>query len=84
MNLSNRRGAVLVLAALIMVAVFDILVIVVDISRIYVQKSELQTAADAGALAGVMELPKAPLPPWCKTALGPMGRQTRLWGKRFR
>ncbi len=56
MNLKSRRGAILVLAAFIMVAVLGVLVIVVDISRIYVQKNELQTAADASALAGTIEL----------------------------
>jgi hypothetical protein len=56
MNRDTRRGAVLVMAALLMVVVLSILVVVVDISRIYVLKSELQTGADAAALAGVMEL----------------------------
>jgi len=55
-RLSNRRGAILVLAAFLMVVVLGMLVVVVDMSRMYAQKNELQTAADAGALAGVMEL----------------------------
>lgn len=56
MKRRNRRGAILVLAAFMMVVVLSVLVVVVDFSRIYVQKNELQTAADAAALAGVMEL----------------------------
>lgn len=55
-RLRNRRGAILVLAAFVMVVVLGMLVVVVDISRMYTQKNELQTAADAGALAGVYEL----------------------------
>lgn len=56
MKRRDRRGAILVLAAFMMVVVLSVLVVVVDFSRIYVQKNELQTAADAAALAGVMEL----------------------------
>ncbi|MEO8193408.1 MAG: pilus assembly protein TadG-related protein [Gemmatimonadales bacterium] len=56
MKRKNRRGAVLVLAAFIMIVALSVLVIVVDISRVYVQKNELQTAADAAALAGAMEI----------------------------
>jgi len=55
MRLKNRKGAILVLAAFLMVVVLSMLVVVVDFSKIYVQKNELQTAADAAALAGVME-----------------------------
>lgn len=55
-RLRNRRGAVLFLAAFLMVVVLGMLVVVVDMSRMYTQKNELQTAADAGALAGVYEL----------------------------
>jgi len=57
-RLKNRRGAILVLAAFVMVVVLGMLVVVVDMSRIYTQKNELQTAADAGALAGVLEMIK--------------------------
>lgn len=55
MRMKNRKGAILVLAAFLMVVVLSMLVVVVDFSRIYVQKNELHTAADAAALAGVME-----------------------------
>src|SRR5687768_15220186 len=56
MRLKNRKGAILVLAAFLMAAVLGVLVVVVDFSRIYVQKTELQTAADAAALAGTREI----------------------------
>lgn len=44
------------LAAVLMVVVVLCAGVVVDMSRAYAQKNELQTAADAAALAGVMEL----------------------------
>jgi Flp pilus assembly protein TadG len=52
----NRRGVMLVVGAVFIVAALSFLAFVVDLSRIYVQKNELQTAADAAALAGVIEL----------------------------
>lgn len=55
-NRRSRRGAVLPLAAVLMVLVVLCAGVVVDMSRAYAQKNELQTAADAAALAGVMEL----------------------------
>lgn len=57
----NRRGAILVLAAFVMVVVLSMFVVVVDLSRIFVQRNELQTSVDAGALAGVLELYKNPV-----------------------
>jgi hypothetical protein len=52
----NRRGAMLVLASVLMVVMLGYLSFVVYLSRAYVQKNELQTAADAAALAGVIQL----------------------------
>lgn len=56
MRLKKRNGAILVLTAAIMVLVLSVLAVVADVSRMYVQKSDLQTAADAAALAGVVEI----------------------------
>lgn len=50
----NRRGAILVVVAFLSVALLTVLAVVVDMSRMYNQKNELQTAADAGALAGMI------------------------------
>lgn len=55
-EMKSRKGAVLVLAAFLMVAVLAIFVFVVDLSRVYLQKNELQTSTDAAALAGALEL----------------------------
>jgi Flp pilus assembly protein TadG len=51
----KRRGATLVLVALASVALLSFLAVVVDMSRMYNQKNELQTAADAAALAGIVQ-----------------------------
>lgn len=55
-RLKNRRGAVLVVTALSMVTLLMLLAFVVDIGRIYVERSELQVSADAGAHAGAIRL----------------------------
>jgi Flp pilus assembly protein TadG len=54
-RLKNRRGVGLVIVALVTTVVLTVLAVVVDMSRMYNQKNELQTAADAGALAGIVE-----------------------------
>lgn len=56
MRKKNRRGVALVLIAALMVGMLTFLAIVFNFSRIYAQKNELQTSADAAALAGVLEL----------------------------
>lgn len=56
----NRRGVMLLLAAIFIVVVLSFLAFVVDLTRIYVQKNELHTAADAASLAGVMEIATSP------------------------
>ncbi len=56
MRSRRRRGGILPLVAVLMVAVALCAGLVVDMSRAYAQKNELQTAADAAALSGVIEL----------------------------
>lgn len=52
----HQRGAVAVLTALCIVALVGILGFVVDLGMLYVRKTELQNAADAGALGGAKEI----------------------------
>lgn len=54
---SDRRGAVLVLAALLMIVVFAFTAFTIDVGYIALTKAELQNAADAAALGSCMELP---------------------------
>lgn len=50
---TNRRGIVLVLAALLLVGLLTICALTVDVGFMCVARSELQRTADAAALAGV-------------------------------
>jgi Flp pilus assembly protein TadG len=54
-RLRNRRGVTLLLVAMLAVTLLTCLAVVVDMSRMYNQKNDLQTAADAAALAGVIQ-----------------------------
>jgi len=52
----DESGAVLVIVALAMVALLSIAALVIDLGGLYSHDRDLQTAADAGALAGAQEL----------------------------
>src|SRR5215213_5037444 len=52
----HERGSILATAAIGMLAVLLAVGLGVDISRLYLSKTELQNAADAAALAGVSGL----------------------------
>jgi hypothetical protein len=54
-----RRGAVVVLLGIMIIALMALVAIAMDFSRLWALKNELQTAADAGAHAGAIQL----LPP---------------------
>lgn len=56
MTSQSRRGVVLPLVAFFIVVAAFLAALVVDFSRAYAQKNELQTMADAAAHAGVIEL----------------------------
>ena len=57
----QRRGAIVVLAAFLMVAMIAMVAFSVDIGALYVARSELQRAADSGALAAAAEMLEANL-----------------------
>lgn len=54
----NRRGAIAILAALMIVVTFAFVAFSIDFGYIAVTKSELQNAADAAALSGARTLPQ--------------------------
>jgi Flp pilus assembly protein TadG len=56
-QMTGRRGSVLVLAALLMVVVFACAALAVDLGYVALSKTQLQSAADASALAAALELP---------------------------
>lgn len=53
---TSEKGVATVLVAMSMVALMGMAALAVDIGRAYVKRSTLQTAADAGALAGANSL----------------------------
>jgi len=55
-RLRSRKGATLVLVAILMTALVGFAGIAVDASRLYVMRAELQTSADAAAIAGAVEV----------------------------
>jgi Flp pilus assembly protein TadG len=52
----RRRGAVLVMATAMMAGLMVVTAIAVDLSRLFVLRTDLQTAADAAALAAALRL----------------------------
>ena len=57
MSLSNERGSVVVLVAVMLLLIFFCVALVVDIGHIHNVKIELQRAVDAAALAGAQQIP---------------------------
>ncbi|HWL25865.1 MAG TPA: pilus assembly protein TadG-related protein [Ureibacillus sp.] len=55
--IKNESGNVLVLVAALMITLIGLTALVIDGGRLYLEKSTLQKAADAAALAGAQELP---------------------------
>lgn len=55
---TSRRGAILVLAALLLIVIFALTAFVVDAGYMSVTATQLQNAADAAALAGIQVLPE--------------------------
>ena len=53
---NNDKGAVVVLVAILISVLFGMAAFAVDIGHLAVVKNELQNAADAGALAGTLDL----------------------------
>ena len=58
--LCSQKGAVLLLAAVVLPAMLGFGALAIDIGMLYKSKTELSAAADAAALAGAQELPKKP------------------------
>lgn len=54
--LRHQNGAVIVLVALLMTALIGVAAMAIDLSHLFWIRTELQNAADAGALAGAMGL----------------------------
>jgi len=57
-SLNNKRGAVVVLAAILLFVLFGVAAFTIDLGYRHVIRNELQNAADAAALAATSELSK--------------------------
>jgi Flp pilus assembly protein TadG len=55
-RLNNRKGVFIVLFGLLFMVLMAASAMAIDMSRIWTMRNELQTAADAGALAGAVQL----------------------------
>ncbi len=53
---SDRKGAVAVLMMVMMFAILGVMAVTIDVTRLMSIRAELQTAVDAAALSGVVEL----------------------------
>ena len=56
MQLKKRRGAVVVMLGIMMVALVSVSAVSIDFSRLWALRNELQTSADAAAHAGAIQL----------------------------
>ena len=57
MTMQRRRsGVTLVIVASLMTVIIGVAAIAIDASRLYVMRAELQTTADASAIAGIVEV----------------------------
>lgn len=56
MDRTSRRGATIVLVAILMTVLIGFAGIAIDMSRLYVMRAQLQTTADATAIAGIVEV----------------------------
>ena len=55
-RLKTRRGATAVLVAILIVVVGGMAAFAIDLARVYTGVNEMQTGADASALAGAIQL----------------------------
>lgn len=56
----KRKGVVIVYAAVMMIVIFGFAAFAIDVGHMALMKDELQTAADAAALAGAMQMKYGP------------------------
>ena len=56
MEFKNRRGAFVVLIAILFLAMIGVSAVAIDFSRMWALRNYLQTSADAGAMGGALQL----------------------------
>ena len=78
-RLKNRKGIFVVLFGLLFMVLMGVSAMAVDMSRIWTMRNELQTAADAGALAGAVQL----TPPHQRGGAGQRVTDSATWMARL-
>lgn len=59
-KISNERGQVAIIVALIIISLVGMTALVIDVGSIYEERRQTQTVADSAALAGAQDLPESP------------------------
>lgn len=59
-TLRNRRGVIALFTVLLFLAMLSVMAVVLDFGRMQFQRNQMQTAADAAALAGAVQLLRSP------------------------
>jgi len=59
-DVSNERGQVAIIVALLIISLLGMTALVIDVGSIYEERRQTQTVADAAALAGAQNLPEFP------------------------
>lgn len=57
LKLKNDKGAIAIIAAVVLIVMLGMAAFVVDVGNLYAEKAKLQTAMDAASLAGAQDLP---------------------------
>lgn len=57
LNLKNDKGAIAIIAAVVIIVLIAMMGFVVDVGALYAEKAKLQNAMDSAALAGAQDLP---------------------------
>ena len=79
--LSNERGAVLILVAVAAFTLVAFSAIVVDYGILWASRGQAQTSADAGALAGAIEISVGESDAVARDAASAVARQNSVWGE---
>ena len=76
----DRKGVIVVIFALMMVVLMGAAAMSIDMSRIWAMRNELQTSADAGALAGAIQLTPPFNPDYAGDSATSLARRNRVLG----
>ena len=79
-RMRNRKGVIIVIFAIMMVVLMGAAAMSIDMARIWAMRNELQTSADAGALAGAIQLTPPSDPDFASDSATSYSRRNRVLG----